>query len=79
MITKISKGYQITIPAKVRHKFGLEIGTALDIEENGKEIVIRPLHKATKNSLNKLFRESDEYTNNLTPAQLEKMEDDIFG
>ena len=78
MITKISKGYQITIPAKVRHKFGLEIGTAIDIEDNRKEIVIRPLHKATKNALNKLFKESDKYTNNLTPEQLEKMEEDIL-
>ena len=40
MITKISKGYQITIPAEVRHKFGLDVGTSIDIEERGREIVI---------------------------------------
>ena len=78
MITKVSKGYQITIPAKVRHRFGLDVGTPIDIEEKGKEIVIRPLGKATKKGLNKLFKESDKYINNLTPEQLEEMEKDIY-
>ena len=32
MLTKISKGYQVTIPAKMRHMFGLGIGTIIDIE-----------------------------------------------
>ncbi|MBI2176090.1 AbrB/MazE/SpoVT family DNA-binding domain-containing protein [Candidatus Woesearchaeota archaeon] len=78
MITKISKGYQITIPAGVRHRFGLDIGTPIDIEERGREIVIKPVGKATKSSLNELFKESDKYVNNLTPEQLEEMEKDIY-
>ena len=77
MITKVSKGYQITIPAELRHRFGLDIGTPIDIEEKGKEIVIRPLGK-TKSSLNELFKESDKYVNNFTPEQLEEMEKDIY-
>ena len=78
MITKISKGYQITIPAKVRHRFGLDIGTAIDVEERGKEIVIKPLSRTAKDELKELFKESDKYVNNLTPEQLEEMEKDIY-
>ena len=78
MITKISKGYQITIPAEVRHKFGLDVGTSIDIEERGKEIVIKPLSRTTKDELKELFKESDKYKNNLTPEQLEELENDIY-
>lgn len=78
MITKISKGYQITIPAKVRHRFGLDVGTTIDIEEKGKAIVIRPLGSTDKKELKELFRESDKYVNKLTPEQLEEMERDIY-
>ena len=78
MITKVSKGYQLTIPAKVRRKFGLEIGTSVDIEDRGKEIVIKPLSRATKEELKELFKESDRYKNTLTPEQLEKMEEDLY-
>lgn len=75
MITKISKGYQITIPAEVRHRFGLDIGTTIDIEEKGKEIVIRPLGKI---GIEDLFKESGKYKHKLTPKQLEEMEEDIY-
>jgi AbrB family looped-hinge helix DNA binding protein len=78
MIIKISKGYQITIPAKVRRKFGLGIGTPIDIEERGTEIIVKPLGKQAKEGLKELFRESDKYKSNLTPEQLEKMENDIY-
>ena len=78
MITRISKGYQMTIPAKIRKKFGLDIGTPIDVEERGTEIIVKPLGKPTKEGLKELFRESDRYKSNLTPEQLEKMEDDIY-
>lgn len=78
MIIKVSKGYQVTIPAKVRHKFGLDIGTSIDIEERGEEIVIKPLSKVTKDELNRLFKESDRYINYLTPEQLEEMEEELY-
>lgn len=78
MITKISKGYQITIPAEVRHRFGLDIGTPIDIEERKSEIVIKPLSRATKEELKELFKESDKYKLNLTLEQLEEMEEDIY-
>ena len=75
MITKISKGYQITIPAKVRHKFGLDIGTMIDIEDKGKEIVIKPVGKS---EIDELFKEAKKYKHNLTPEQLDEMEEDIY-
>ena len=78
MITKVSKGYQITIPAKVRHRFGLDIGTVIDIEERGAEIIVKPVGKPAREGLKELFRESDKYENSLTPEQLEEMEDDIY-
>ena len=78
MITKISKGYQVTIPAEVRHRFGLDIGTPIDIEERGREIIIRPLGKAEKNDVEKLFRDSDRYKHTLTPKQLEEMEKNLY-
>ena len=37
MIKKISKGYQITIPAEIRKTFDLTIGTPIDIEVNKDE------------------------------------------
>ncbi|MBI2151489.1 AbrB/MazE/SpoVT family DNA-binding domain-containing protein [Candidatus Woesearchaeota archaeon] len=43
MITAISKGLQITIPADIREELGLGIGSKVDIEcENGK-IIIKPV------------------------------------
>ncbi|MEK6838104.1 MAG: AbrB/MazE/SpoVT family DNA-binding domain-containing protein [Nanoarchaeota archaeon] len=78
MITKISKGYQITIPAEVRHRFGLDVGTVIDIEERGTEIIVKPVGKSAKEGLKELFRRSDKYKNNFTPEQLEEMEDDIY-
>lgn len=78
MITRMSKGYQITIPAEIRHRFGLDIGTTIDIEERKSEIVIKPLNRATKEELKELFKESDKYKLNLTPEQLEEMEKGIY-
>ncbi|MBI2650496.1 AbrB/MazE/SpoVT family DNA-binding domain-containing protein [Candidatus Woesearchaeota archaeon] len=75
MLTKISKGYQITIPAKLRHKFGLDIGTAIDIEAKKDSIVIRPV----KEELKDLFKEANKFkAHSLTAEDLEKMEDGIY-
>ena len=40
--TVTAKG-QISIPARIRKRFGIEKGTRLYIEERGEEIVLRPL------------------------------------
>lgn len=76
MITKISKGYQITIPAEIRKKFDLGIGTPIDVEAKKEEIVLTPFN--AKKEIEKLFKESEKFKHNLSPEALEKMEGDIY-
>ena len=77
MIKRISKGYQITIPAEIRKKFDLTIGTPLDIEVKKEEIVIKPFQ--AKKELERLFREADKFPkHNLSLEDLEKMEEEIY-
>ena len=75
MIVSISKGYQMTIPSDVRKEFGLVIGSRLELEKKKKQIILKPLEKA---SLKDLLRESKKFKkHSLTPEDLEKMEKDI--
>ena len=75
MLTKVSKGYQITIPAKLRHKFKLDIGTTIEIEAKKDKITIKPV----KEELEDLFKEANKFnTHNLKAEDLEKMEDGIY-
>ena len=76
MITKISKGYQITIPAKIRKQFDLTIGTPIEIEVKKEEILIKPFN--AKKEMARLFKESEKFKHNLSPEDLEKMEYDIY-
>ena len=77
MIKKISKGYQLTIPAEIRKQFDLTIGTPIDIEVKKEEIVLKPFD--AKKELETLFKEADKFPrHNLTPEDLEKMEDDLY-
>ena len=77
MIKKISKGYQITIPAEIRKQFDLIIGTPVDIEAKKEEIVIKPF--SAKKEMDKLFKEADRFPrHNLSPEDLEKMEEDVY-
>ena len=77
MIKKISKGYQITIPAEIRKQFDLTIGTPIDIEVKKEEIVLKPFN--AKKEMEKLFKEADKFPrHNLSPEDLEKMEDDLY-
>jgi len=54
MITKISKGQQITIPAELRKKFNLKEGNIIEIEARGNEIIIRLID----DDLERLFEEA---------------------
>ena len=77
MIKKISKGYQITIPAEIRKQFDLTIGTPIDIEVKKEEIVLKPFN--AKKEMEKLFKEADKFPrHNLSPEDLEKMEDGLY-
>ena len=77
MIKRISKGYQITIPAEIRKQFSLTIGTPLDIESKEEEIVLRPLN--IKKELERLFKAADKFPRHaLSPEDLEKMEEELY-
>ena len=54
MITTISKGQQITIPAEIRQSFKLKAGSKIEIEVIGKNIVMKPLEE----DLETLFEEA---------------------
>ena len=43
MLTTISKGMQITIPATIREVLGLGAGSRVEIERTGKKIIIKPI------------------------------------
>lgn len=77
MIKRISKGYQLTIPAEIRKKFDLGIGTPVEIETRKEEIIVKPIQ--SKKELEELFKEADKFPkHNLSPEDLEKMEDDLY-
>ncbi|MDI6655160.1 MAG: AbrB/MazE/SpoVT family DNA-binding domain-containing protein [Candidatus Hydrothermarchaeota archaeon] len=46
MKTKISKGYQVVVPAEVREKFELEPGDMLLWEKKNDEVVVKPKKRA---------------------------------
>lgn len=76
MIKRISKGYQLTIPAEIRKQFDLTIGTPIDIEADKDSIILKPLD--AKKELEMLFKESKKYKHNLSPEDLERMEEDLY-
>ena len=43
--TKVSKGYQVVVPASIRRKHGIEPGDELIWEEEGREIRVVPRKK----------------------------------
>ena len=47
MRTKISKGYQVVVPKKIRDKLGLKPGDSLVWEEMGDVVVVKPKKKKT--------------------------------
>ncbi|MBI2559167.1 AbrB/MazE/SpoVT family DNA-binding domain-containing protein [Candidatus Woesearchaeota archaeon] len=77
MIKRISKGYQLTIPADIRKQFDLKIGTPIDIEIKKEEIVLKPFD--AKKEMEKLFKEADKFPRHgLSPEDLEKMEEGVY-
>ena len=61
MITKISKGLQVTIPVAIRNNLGLEVGSRLEITEGDGKIILEPIAK--NDDLEKMF----ERTKNIKP------------
>jgi len=48
MILTISKGSQITIPAELRNEFNLKPGSRIELEKDGKKLMIRPIGDVLK-------------------------------
>ena len=48
MILTISKGSQITIPAELRNEFNLKPGRRIELEKDGKKLMIRPIGDVLK-------------------------------
>jgi AbrB family looped-hinge helix DNA binding protein len=53
--TATSKG-QIVIPSSIRRRLGIKEGTRIKIEENGKEIILKPITREYVHSLRGKFR-----------------------
>lgn len=77
MMKRISKGYQITIPAEIRKRFDLGIGTPIDIEVQNEKIILKPFD--VKKEMERLFKESEKFKHSLSAEDLEKMEEDLYG
>ena len=62
MLAKLTKGQQITIPARFRNMLDIDENTMLDIEvdSRGKKLTIKPIKER---SLKELFEECDAIKN----------------
>jgi len=71
MITKISKGLQITIPGELRKLLNLKAGSNIEIEESKGNIIIKPL----KEDLENLFKEAKNKNpkHHLTAKKMDKI------
>lgn len=71
MITSISKGYQLTIPADIRNELGLGIGSRVEITKKEQKIIIEPI----KEDIEEIFKEAKRIKpkHRLTAEQMDKM------
>ena len=77
MITKITKGQQITIPAEIRKRFNIKKGDIIEIEARGNEIVIKVIDE----DLEKVFERAKKIKAraHLTAEEMDKLvENGIF-
>ena len=68
--TVTSKG-QIVIPARVRKKYGIEKGTRLHIEEQGDELILRPITPAYLDKVAGILKGSDSLSRKLLQERAE--------
>lgn len=76
MITTISKGQQITIPASMRDLLGLDVGTRVDIEVEDGKVVIAPIGE----NMEEVFKKSKymKPKRNLTAEQMDELNEELF-
>lgn len=68
-LTKVTRNYQITIPAEIRKALGIKEGEYLDVELRGDEIVIKRAKRKWKT-----FRLGRE----VTEEELERLEEEAM-
>jgi len=76
MIIEISKGYQITIPAKIRNELGWKPGTKLEVSFDKKTVHVHAIAKNRPDNTHgweDLFEEAKKHPINLTPEQLDEL------
>ncbi len=74
MITAISKGLQLTIPADWRKELDLKAGTRVEMEKEGNTIVIRPIDADLKKAFEEAKHRKPRY--GLTAEEMDKMFDE---
>ena len=76
MITSISKGQQVTIPAEIRKKLGLDIGSKMEINQKNGKIILKPIGEG----LEKIFKEAKKIKPklNLTAEQMDELNEEMF-
>lgn len=55
MLIEMSKGKQLTLPAKFRAKYGFKEGSRIEAEDTGKGILIKPM----ETDLEDVFKSTD--------------------
>ena len=76
MIKTISKGFQLTIPAEVRKKMGITIGSKIDLEIKGETIIVTPLKEMSDDELLRAIKKTPKHK--LTQKQLEGTEKELY-
>ncbi len=75
-IIELSKGRQITLPAKIRNEFDLVPGTKLEIKKRKNEIILKPISE----DLEKFFQEAKKIKpkHNLNAHQMDELNEVAF-
>ncbi|BAD84646.1 transcription regulator, SpoVT/AbrB family [Thermococcus kodakarensis KOD1] len=63
-VTKVTRNYQITLPAEIRKALGIEEGELLEVELEGEKIVVKRLKRR---------RKTLKLGERLTPEEIEKV------
>jgi len=76
MIITISKGQQITIPADMRKKLKLKVGSKVELIGKENKIIIQPIEE----DLDELFEQAKyiKPKHNLTAEQMDELNEGLF-
>ncbi|MEK6964570.1 MAG: AbrB/MazE/SpoVT family DNA-binding domain-containing protein [Nanoarchaeota archaeon] len=74
MLTTISKGSQVTIPAAWRKELDLKAGTRVEMEKEGNSIVIRPMDAGLKRAFEEAKHRKPKY--GMTAEEMDKVFDE---